>query len=1295
MSIPNNHSFSSAFPFEIKIENQFMDEGHSTLYIVNKIDEAATEQQLKLLINVVAPGQYTFKAMDSTKSPGPNYYHMALAFRPGVLLDAVAQSFHQVLTVGIDEALGKDNTCIVHGPVLRSDKAKVWYVTFKEDVTTNCATQPSVDWIAQKEATDGLQLTRFTISPDGHWYGIDINHKLYAKTPGEATWKSYSWSRRIESMTMLPNKHAIYVGLDNTLVLSGLVVGEQNIWHPYQPLTYVRSIVSTSKNNLIGINQQGHLVHIELPYGVLKAIPKVLDTSLTLISVGLFPDGRILGVDSQHDLHEWNESINRWSPILSSTKLLDVTVDADGNVFAVGTDHQIYRQSLTYSPKNVLNIPLKGISAAAGTGARSSQIECQFGKVHMNGNPHDFKFKANTQVSIVNHQGSGYAPLHFGILGSDVMVKDKQNTLKPYFLTQERVPITLGKETTITFTFPYTDGNKFPGIGKSDQVEGISGVDADEHFTAEPKKQDTTHHTWNFSFKGNDDLIGAQLFEGIFEFRNIQVSDYRGPVIVEVVVKNLPGYWDSVFQIPVVIGDSSLTDALNLVTTTKGGNSENIGSKINFFSGGTHGKGLPSVAIEENWGLELYGSLPNTKNPVVKHGQGIRVRRANLIIPEGKLAIGTKESISAAQGNTHIFPEGSNATLYVEGDSQLHGDVSLTGNLIISRDTWNGGTKFGLNSTTHQGATDIYNLYIHPDKKDEKIETLAFQFHQRTNDQPEAFKELLSIYRSGNTAINGKLLLKGPVQKEGSDKIHQDEEVQISLEAKGEKKDKRIIKSLIIQGNTNLVVTGDTKLNGTTVDHLRIEEKNTANKRALSIGGHGTVEVDAPKVHGGRFKIDEAGTVTIGKGKLKAMSSATIHGTTQVHGTLFVGNTDQHNKSLTVDNNGNVHTLNFFSHGPSTFHGDVTVKDLFKTQKNWNIFTPHPGYHASLPTDDRGMALGWNRTGGHSETNFYNLGHIGENLIAFQFLQKTASHQHDHEARELMTIKNNGWVGIGTNAPGVPLHVNGSGAKANSGGMYFDSGTTVVGYPSDKIGVTILSQGSILGARFIANSFCEHSDERIKVNIHTTNVHSDLATLLKINVKEYKHIDHIKQGIRVKKGVIAQELEKSFPEAVTQMSDFIPDIYQLCDQLTWDEEQRVLTCTLKQPHELIVGDKIKLITESDQEFFQEVTAINNEWSFSVKDWEEKVDKVFVYGKEVDDFRTVDYNQVSMMGISAIQALHQQVDTLEQENKDLKAGQVHLEETCESLKEENQALRNQLENEIQNLRKEIAAMKAGV
>ena len=95
-------------------------------------------------------------------------------------------------------------------------------------------------------------------------------------------------------------------------------------------------------------------------------------------------------------------------------------------------------------------------------------------------------------------------------------------------------------------------------------------------------------------------------------------------------------------------------------------------------------------------------------------------------------------------------------------------------------------------------------------------------------------------------------------------------------------------------------------------------------------------------------------------------------------------------------------------------------------------------------------------------------------------------------------------------------------------------------------------------------------------------------------------------------------------------------------------------------HGLSINDKVQILYQEDGKDKQEI--------FVVKEIEEdcfKVDfsvsgEVFIYGREVDDFHVVDIDALSMLNISATQALaskvkkidvlQQEVDALKEENK---------------------------------------------
>jgi|GEM_PF-2516659 len=178
--------------------------------------------------------------------------------------------------------------------------------------------------------------------------------------------------------------------------------------------------------------------------------------------------------------------------------------------------------------------------------------------------------------------------------------------------------------------------------------------------------------------------------------------------------------------------------------------------------------------------------------------------------------------------------------------------------------------------------------------------------------------------------------------------------------------------------------------------------------------------------------------------------------------------------------------------------------------------------------------------------------------------------------------------------------------------------------------------------RIAASEFNAYSDARIKDIKGKTNNTADLETLAKIEITDYQFKDKIGKGNGHHKKVIAQQVETVYPQAVSKTTDIIPDIYRLAN---------IQNNFVELPHhQLTVGEKVKLIFGEKQEVF-EVEAVN-EKGFKVKNNGTALlaaTSVFVYGREVSDFRSVDYEALSTLNISATQALLKRIEKLESEN----------------------------------------------
>ena len=244
-----------------------------------------------------------------------------------------------------------------------------------------------------------------------------------------------------------------------------------------------------------------------------------------------------------------------------------------------------------------------------------------------------------------------------------------------------------------------------------------------------------------------------------------------------------------------------------------------------------------------------------------------------------------------------------------------------------------------------------------------------------------------------------------------------------------------------------------------------------------------------------------------------------------------------------------------------------------------------------------------------------------------------------------------GHVGIGTSNPSYPLEVSGSNTYLTSTGPFdwqtiFSSSGTVGG--SQIRSISIRASDFVLATGFLATS-----DERIKRKIAVSDSRDDLSTLMKLKITDYKYTDSLYSGNVKVKGILAQELEKVYPESVSKQTNFIPNIYALANDLVYEEINQKLTLKLAKPHGLVVGDKVKLISNTGGEKPAVVSGVTDN-TFTVTDWTEKSEKIFVFGKEVYDFRVVDYDRLFTLNISATQELAKMVEDQKKLIDELKA-----------------------------------------
>ncbi len=244
-----------------------------------------------------------------------------------------------------------------------------------------------------------------------------------------------------------------------------------------------------------------------------------------------------------------------------------------------------------------------------------------------------------------------------------------------------------------------------------------------------------------------------------------------------------------------------------------------------------------------------------------------------------------------------------------------------------------------------------------------------------------------------------------------------------------------------------------------------------------------------------------------------------------------------------------------------------------------------------------------------------------------------------------------GRVGINTTNPSAPLDVADYVTFPTNEYAYYLSGLTgtpVVVSHVENYG-NIAPQTSINAyANVVASEFDARSDERIKAIKGISNNEHDLKLINQIEVTDYVLKDRLKFGNTPVKKVIAQQVEKVYPQVVGKHVDFIPNVYQITSRMEKTADGYLLH--FDKAHQISkAAKKIKgLLPDNNLMEVFEINKVVSDHDVLIKAADLKADRIFVYGEEVNDFRTVDYEGLTTLNISATQELSKQLKQQQQE-----------------------------------------------
>ena len=262
------------------------------------------------------------------------------------------------------------------------------------------------------------------------------------------------------------------------------------------------------------------------------------------------------------------------------------------------------------------------------------------------------------------------------------------------------------------------------------------------------------------------------------------------------------------------------------------------------------------------------------------------------------------------------------------------------------------------------------------------------------------------------------------------------------------------------------------------------------------------------------------------------------------------------------------------------------------------------------------------------------------------FLQYYAEHN-------INLCMNGGMVGIG-GSPDYPFHVIGSVNFNPGSNPYFKRMSGEASTASHAKSFDLAANSTTATSAFFTHNIyalgvITSSDRRIKKDIREVPDNLALEMVRKIPCKYYKYIDEPSRGTEDTIGFIAQEIAEIFPMASGLVKNTLPNEMRILENVSWEtitdvEGETKQKLTINDLEDVSGNTKYRFyVNNGDDEKMKEIPSLEDDPKSFL--FNKKWDNIYLYGKEINDFHTIDKAKIFTLAFSATQ----EIDRIQQKH----------------------------------------------